>query len=68
MLQLCACHCLLLVDNCKKMALVFDSVVSSLEVMNCQSIQAQVHYMVYNVVIVTLLTPSGDATVANIVH
>ena len=30
------------VDNCKKVAVAFDSVVSSLEVLNCQSIQAQV--------------------------
>lgn len=29
-------------DNCKKVAVAFDSVVSSLEVLNCQSIQAQV--------------------------
>lgn len=29
-------------DSCKKVALAFDSVVSSLEVLNCQSIQAQV--------------------------
>lgn len=31
-----------LVDNCKKVAVAFDGVVSSLEVLNCQSIQAQV--------------------------
>ena len=40
------CHCLSMtisiVDSCKKVALAFDSVVSSLEVLNCQSIQAQV--------------------------
>ena len=29
-------------DSCKKVAVAFDSVVSSLEVLNCQSIQAQV--------------------------
>ena len=33
-------------DNCKKVAVAFDGVVSSLEVMNCQSIQAQVRICV----------------------
>ena len=29
-------------DNCKKVAIAFDDVVSSIEFVNCQSIQAQV--------------------------
>jgi len=34
-------------DNCKKVAVAFDGVVSSLEVLNCQSIQAQVSACAY---------------------
>ena len=31
-------------DNCKKCALVFDDVISSCEIINCQSTQVQVQY------------------------
>ena len=31
-------------DNCKKCALVFDDVISSCEIINCQSTQVQVRY------------------------
>ena len=34
------------VDSCKKVAVAFDSVVSSLEVLNCQSVQAQVYSII----------------------
>lgn len=32
----------IIVDSCKKVAVVFDDVVSSIEFVNCQSVQAQV--------------------------
>lgn len=32
----------IIMDNCKKSAIVFDSVVSSIEFINCQSVQMQV--------------------------
>ncbi len=32
----------IIVDGCKKLAVVFDSVVSSIEFINCQSVQMQV--------------------------
>ena len=31
-------------DNCKKCALVYDDVISSCEIINCQSTQVQVRY------------------------
>ena len=32
----------IIVDSCKKLAVVFDSVLSSIEFINCQSVQMQV--------------------------
>ena len=37
----------IILDSCKKCSVVFDSLVSSLEVVNCQSCQAQVRWHKY---------------------
>lgn len=34
-------------DSCKKTAVVFDSVVSSVEFVNCQSVQMQVSFKIF---------------------
>ena len=37
----------LVLDGCKKTAVVFDDVVSSCEFINCQSVQMQVSYLIF---------------------
>ena len=37
----------LVLDGCKKTAVVFDDVVSSCEFINCQSVQMQVRYLMF---------------------
>ena len=37
-----------IMDSCRKTAVVFDSLVSSMEIVNCQSCQMQVSYFMSN--------------------
>ena len=43
LLLVCICVCL---DNCKRVAVCFDDVISSVEVINSQSIQVQVRVII----------------------
>jgi adenylyl cyclase-associated protein len=40
----------IVIDSCKKVALVFDTVVSGCEFINCQSVQMQVGGIVVNII------------------